>query len=387
MRFLLVLSDKISTQDIAWGLVELKEEVDNYEKDITIQSYIREEQEELLQFLLNNRYDAVITHNFSPTVSNACEESKTKYIAWIFDSPQIDLYTKEFHNSCNYLFVFDKRMCERLLVRKPRHLYHMPLAANVTRNLLLQITKEEEKRYSSEIAFVGSLYEENAWNAHIQKLPKEIAEKMERWLETHAFIWRKGETIFGCLAPEEKEKCLEHIWLGNWIEVEPEYLLETQFLVRKMAEIERVCIFNMLAEQYPVDLYTKSDTGSLTGVRCHPPVENGTTTSKIYYLSKINLNLTLRSIETGVPQRVFDIMGAGGFVLSNYQEELEELFVPGEEIVFFHDADEMMEQIDYYLHHEEERRRIALNGYRKVKECYSYPVALRKILDIVERDT
>ena len=34
--------------------------------------------------------------------------------------------------------------------------------------------------------------------------------------------------------------------------------------------------------------------------------------------SKVNLNITLRNIKTGIPLRALDIMGAGGFLLTNY---------------------------------------------------------------------
>ena len=104
---------------------------------------------------------------------------------------------------------------------------------------------------------------------------------------------------------------------------------------------------------------------------------------KIFYLSKINLNITLRSIETGVPLRVFDIMSVGGFVMSNYQEELEELFVPDKEIVLFKDIPELLDKVNYYLSHEEERIRIAMNGYKKVREQYDIQHAVSKILKIV----
>ena len=53
----------------------------------------------------------------------------------------------------------------------------------------------------------------------------------------------------------------------------------------------------------------------------------------IFRESKINLNITLRSITSGMPLRALDIMGAGGFLLSNYQQELAENYIDGEELV------------------------------------------------------
>ena len=47
---------------------------------------------------------------------------------------------------------------------------------------------------------------------------------------------------------------------------------------------------------------------------------------KVFRQSKINLNLSTRSIKTGIPQRVWDILGAGGFLITNYQNELNKYF-------------------------------------------------------------
>lgn len=100
----------------------------------------------------------------------------------------------------------------------------------------------------------------------------------------------------------------------------------------------------------------------------------------------INLHITMRSIASGISQRVFDIMSVGGFVLTIWSEEIPELFEEGKEIVTFRTPEEMLEKIDYYLAHERERLLIGYNGYKKVKECYSYERQLEKIMAILYPD-
>ena len=107
---------------------------------------------------------------------------------------------------------------------------------------------------------------------------------------------------------------------------------------------------------------------------------------KIFKCSKINLNMTLRSIKSGIPQRAFDIMGCGGFLLSNYQPELAEYFIPGEDLVLYDSVDDLIQKIDYYLSHEEERLQIAKNGYEKVKRYHTYDTRLTEILNTVISD-
>ena len=87
---------------------------------------------------------------------------------------------------------------------------------------------------------------------------------------------------------------------------------------------------------------------------------------KIFHLSKINLNLTSKPIRTGLPLRIWDILSAGGFLLTNYQEEIPEYFEIGKDLEVYTSQEELLQKIDYYLTHEEERSHIAQNGYNKI---------------------
>ena len=89
---------------------------------------------------------------------------------------------------------------------------------------------------------------------------------------------------------------------------------------------------------------------------------------KAFKCSKVNLNISLKTIRTGIPLRVLDILASGGFVISNFQEELAEYFRLGEEIITYGDIEELYYLVNYYLQHEEERKEIADRGLQRVKE-------------------
>jgi len=76
------------------------------------------------------------------------------------------------------------------------------------------------------------------------------------------------------------------------------------------------------------------------------------------------------------------VLGAGGFLITNYQAEISEWFEPGVDLVVYEDLADLEEKADYYLEHEEERKKIAMNGYNKVCERYTYDLALKEILEI-----
>jgi len=56
-------------------------------------------------------------------------------------------------------------------------------------------------------------------------------------------------------------------------------------------------------------------------------------------------------------------------------------FEDGKEIVMYRSLEEMVEKVQYYLEHEEERRQIAHAGYEKVLREYNYAEKLRRIFE------
>jgi spore maturation protein CgeB len=118
----------------------------------------------------------------------------------------------------------------------------------------------------------------------------------------------------------------------------------------------------------------------MTGFHIHPGVNTLTEMPKVFNLSKINLNMTMRPIETGLPLRCFDILGCGGFLITNYQEELNDMFVIGQDLEAYSSLDELIDKCAYYLAHENERAAIAKNGYEKVRTRYTHIHRMREML-------
>lgn len=382
MNILFIHSDKISLCDLQWVLYENNIETDNYPNSISIEHYDEEERKELLLFLKKKQYELVLTYDFSAVVADACYECSVKYASWVFDSPQLALYTPSARHKTNYVFVFDKIQYNRMQEFGIKNLFYLPLGANLSRVSGVVITEEDEKKYGNDISFVGNFYENNGYNQYLDSFTPEIKQKLSSIIEENVLHWGDHYGCYNKFDPqfvEELERTL-HIAPEEGLEVSSAYLYETYFLSRKMTEIDRICILNALAINHRVTVYTSSSGENLQGVRIRGQVSYDEEAPKIFYLSKINLNITLRSIESGAIQRIFDIMSAGGFVISNYQEELEELFVPGQEIVLFRNIEELITKVDYYLKHEKERIQIAMNGYKKVRDCYTVEKAVKTII-------
>lgn len=65
-------------------------------------------------------------------------------------------------------------------------------------------------------------------------------------------------------------------------------------------------------------------------------------------------------------RRTFEIPAAGVFMLSVYTDDLATLFAPDRDAVYFKTPDELISKIDYYLAHDDERKKIARNGYERI---------------------
>ena len=165
-----------------------------------------------------------------------------------------------------------------------------------------------------------------------------------------------------------------------------EWVYAHYFLARQVTALERKEILGLLSKKYQVDLYTYEDTPGLPKVRNRGTAEVMREAPMIYKCSEINLNITLKSILTGIPLRSFEIMGNGGFLLSNYQREYDEYFQSGVDYVYFTDYGDMEKKVEYYLTHEKERKEIAENGYRKVREAHTYQCRVDTIMEIISQE-
>jgi len=81
--------------------------------------------------------------------------------------------------------------------------------------------------------------------------------------------------------------------------------------------------------------------------------------------------------------RSFAVMGCGGFYLCRRTPGVEHAFKIGKEIDVFDTADEMIDKVRYYLKEEDERKRIAMAGQRRVLETYTYKKQIEKIFNWV----
>ena len=158
-------------------------------------------------------------------------------------------------------------------------------------------------------------------------------------------------------------------------------LVAQYYLSVKVAEQERLRLLGMLSDSFQVNIYTGSDTSSMPHIHNCGFARSLDEMPLIFNCSKINLNITAKSIRSGLPLRIFDVLGAGGFLITNYQSELPEIFSIGKDLVAYESPEHLKELCTYYLWHEDERLEIAHNGYETIAKYHTYDIRLLQIID------
>ncbi len=152
------------------------------------------------------------------------------------------------------------------------------------------------------------------------------------------------------------------------------------FLERNVTCHERLLVLELLGRHFLLKLYSFQKQDFLKNVVNMGPVDTYREMPQVMKASKINLNITARSILSGVPQRCLDIMAAGGFLLTNYQSEMDDLFAPGT-CVIYESPEDALEKARYYLSHDSERQGIAAEGHEFVKKYFTYEDRVNTMLE------
>jgi spore maturation protein CgeB len=90
-----------------------------------------------------------------------------------------------------------------------------------------------------------------------------------------------------------------------------------------------------------------------------------------------------------ITRRLFEGMACGKMVITDRLSEatgLSEIFIDGEDIVYYDEMFDCIEKINYYNEHEEERERIAHNGMKKVLENYTQIQVVDKLIKKYEKN-
>ena len=382
-------------RDIEQTFLLLGHTVDNIEQELGSYDVSPEFERVIEEKIRGTHYDMVFTVNYFPLISNVCERTGVKYVSWTCDNPLISMYHESVFHACNYIFTFDKTNYLEFRGMGVKHIWYLPLAVDTERmDALLGAPEKPERRnatqdsemrkYRGDVAFVGSLYERNSYDKIKNRLPEYLRGYFDAVMEAQLNI-SGANIVEPMLTTNILEQLQEYFQLekseGSFSDLG--LIFQTTVLGFKIAEIERRRALIELSKHYRVNVYSNSDVSDLLRIQYCGSVDYWSEMPKVFRMSKINLNFTIPNIKSGIPLRIWDVLGCGGFLLTNYQAEIPYYFKEGEDLVCFDGLEDLCEKVGYYLEHEEARKRLAWNGYHKVREKHSYIERIHTILDTV----
>ena len=332
--------------------------------------------ERFWKHLQKTAYSAVLSVNFSPLISGVCEMQGIPYISWVYDSPVHIRNILPMKNSCNRIYFFDRGQAEEYK-KQGIDARHMPLAVD-TEIFEKAIAKTAKGKYETDISLIGKLYQ-----TEYRHFTAPLSGYLRGYLE--GIVNSQMKVYGGYLIPELITADLLEKMNADYDKASSDGFVmgsrELEFLLAcETTGRERYLALSVLSGRYRVDLYSADQDTRLKKINFRGYADYYGEMPAIFQRSGINLNISLKTVRTGIPLRVIDIMGCRGFTLSNYQEELMEYFAPGEECAVYENLEDMFLKADYYLKHEEERKKIAAAGFEKVKRDFTFAERLGKML-------
>ena len=325
-------------------------------------------------------YDLVFTTNFWPVVSKVCMKHDIKYVSWFFDSPP-NLPTSECMDyACNRIFFFARADYETYKGMGLTNVYYLPLAVNFER---LRAVRVDDSRYGSDISFVGKLYESMlpALMSHMDDYQKGYIDAV---VKTQLELY--GGYIIDDVITEDFTEGVRKRYRSlsdKAIQVTQKELCWA--IASYVTHLERMALLRILSKRNQVKLYTyeltDDDKRILDKVQYCGHVDYLSEMPQVFKASKINLCPILKANRSGIPLRALDIMGCCGFLLSAYQPELDEYFIDGQECVLYSSVEDAVAKAEFYLNHDELRKKIAEAGAAKTEQDFKYEDRIEILLN------
>lgn len=314
-------------------------------------------------------------------VTNLFSELDIPFACLICDNPELMLETLKWARSeLMHLFVWDEAYADELKALGFKNVHPFSLATNPRRFKPRELTAEEARRFSVPLAFVGSIPKEES----IRKLQAEISLP---GLGEAVLKVKRAYPQWSCrqclralgdeLGPEAKRE-LDFFMQGTGFEKLNLYLhwrltFERRVQIVRLLELEGLAVWGN--DEWPIVL---RDAHTFRG-----SIDYETETPLLYQSAGIIIDVPSAQLLTSVNQRVFDVLAAGGFILTGFQRDLAKFFKLGEEICCYRTPNELLRLIRHFLSRPEDRKKIASAGRERVLREHTYVHRARELIEIM----
>lgn len=299
--------------------------------------------------------------------------------SWFVDNPELilSLYPR-LDSPLTAIFTWDRDNVPALKAQGFPHVSYLPLGVDVERFRPPESLPARHP-WRASISFVGnSMLSKVAHRLKGAKAPRPLVRAYRD--VARGFSESEARSVREYLAAEHPDLFVQYEALPSLEQrLAYEALLTWEATRRyRLSCVERIMPFEPLIvgdRHWRTALKGRSEPW-----RWHPELSYYSDLPLFYPLSKINFNCTSKQMKGAVNQRVFDVPACGGFVLSDYREQMEDLFELGREAVCYRDPGEIPDLVRFYLDNPAARERIAQAGRERVLSEHSYDLRLDTLM-------
>ncbi|MBU1712415.1 MAG: glycosyltransferase, partial [Proteobacteria bacterium] len=326
--------------------------------------------EEMADELSSFKPDFVFTLNNLEIIPALLKEARIPYAVWFVDHPLFWSSPSSLSLSATdyaHIFVWERSYINLLKDFGFKNVSWLPLATNP------HLFKEGEvlRKFECDISFVGEsmthyLDKLLLGGGRLERLVRmSIQQKCQEPL-------REMEAIFGQFEQE----------LSQVLSFEDEYQRKLFLLnleVAGMSAYRRETIKAL--SKFNLSLYGDEGWKGIEGANFRGRL-NYLDAPALYRTSKINLNITKAHSPTAINQRLFDAPACGGFVLTDFREDLKLLFDENE-VVYYRNKKDLLDKVEFYLSHPQDRERIAKRAQKRVLARHTYEVRMESLIKLL----
>jgi spore maturation protein CgeB len=164
----------------------------------------------------------------------------------------------------------------------------------------------------------------------------------------------------------------------------PKWFSEVAFIGRPHSE-HRIKLLQLIAAHYQLKVW--GARWEPFGLACAKKSIYPKEFAKICYAAKIFLGCDYDpKLECYITVRTWYALGCGAFLLTNHLPGMESFFSKGIHLDWYQSPEECLDMIDYYLKHEDQRKRIARAGYELAHSQRTYDVMMDEMITRIEND-
>jgi spore maturation protein CgeB len=332
--------------------------------DGTDSAHVAAAVDQLLRAVVRHRPDMLLTMNYlgfdtGGHMAEVVEALGLPTAIWFVDNPVFAGQGRvRVPPEYTTLFTWDRSFVPLLADATDTDVHHLPLATDLDTFAGARTTAPP--RWAT--TFVGSSLVDlqDKWHHRLTALEREVAKRMVPQLCSDRTAMVAQSNLAGP-APDAHARVLAY----------------ANFIASKDYRLQLLCALSA------GDLTVFGDSGwqaLLPNATTCGGFDYGPELAHVYARSAVNFNATNLQMPCTVNQRVFDVPAAGGLLLTDRQPELEDYFVPGQEVLVYDGPAQAADLATYYAAHPEAGQAFVFAAQQRIAAHHTYRHRLRQLV-------